>query len=653
MKPAVPAAYPLFIPLPPLPDDRLDSWKEIATYLNRGVRTVRRWEREEGLPVHRHLHRTHGSVYAYKGEIEAWRQPTSTARFSAAGPRRRATLERIKSIAVLPFANLSTDPENAYFADGLTDEVTADLSKVRALRVISRTSSMTFKNTTKDVKTIAGELGVRYVLEGSVRRAGNRVRITAQLIDAKTDEHIWADTYDGTVEDVFAIQERLARVIVDALELRLTADEERRLVERPIDNRHAYECYLRARQEGWRWRKDAIDHAIHLLHNGLEIIGDNARLYAALGLAHLQYREAGIDFGEHPARRGRGVRAEGVRSRANIGLQGLQLRGWIQYSRGRIQEAVRDLKAALDIDANNADTLLLLSNCYLISGRVSVARPLIVRLLEVDPLTPVSRCMPAWADVLDGNVAAAVEPYRQMFEMDPANPMARLFYVWVLILNRRTDAVGPILETFPPEVRDTIPARIAFFLAHALAGDRREAQAALTPEIDAVATASDVFPRLLAQGFALAGMPARAMHWLEIAVDRGFINHPFLARHDPALRSLRRHPRFVQLMEIVRGRWERSKPEPEYRRQGEHVNYAALWRGRGLRLACGAQRRQSSRSSVSTSWRFRTMLSVVATAVRAETAATASSWLSRPRRETPAGRRRTWRRRSSNVSIAV
>ena len=200
----------------------------------------------------------------------------------------------------LPFTSLSTDPENEYFADGLTDEVTADLSRIGALRVISRTSAMTFKRTSKDVNTIARELRVRYLLEGSVRRAGDRLRITAQLIDATTDDHVWADTYDGSIADVFAIQERLARVIVDALELRLTADEDRRLADRPIVNVHAYECYLRARQEAWRWREDAIDHAIQLLHNGLAIVGDNAGLYAALGHAYLQYREAGIDVSERP-----------------------------------------------------------------------------------------------------------------------------------------------------------------------------------------------------------------------------------------------------------------------------------------------------------------------------------------------------------------
>ncbi len=543
------------------PDDRLDSWKEIAAYLKRGVRTVRRWERDEGLPVHRQVHRVLGSVYAYKSEIDTWRQ-TSPRRVPGAYSgvhRSDSTPDRVTSmvtsIAVLPFRNLSTDPENEYFADGLTDEVTADLSKVGALRVISRTSSMRFKRTTKDVNTIARELGVRYILEGSVRRAGDKLRITAQLIDGYTDDHLWADTYDGSLEDVFAIQERLAHVIVEALALQLTADECLRLANRPIANVHAYECYLRARQEAWRWRKDAIDHAIQLLHNGLAIVGENARLYAALGHAYLQYREAGIDFGERPLHEAEAC-AEKVFALQPASASGLQLRGWIHYGRGRIQDAVRDLKAALDIEGNNADTLLLLTNCYLISGKVPVARPLIERLLTVDPLTPVSRCMPAFADVLEGNFAVAVEPYRQMCEMDPGNPMARLFYVWVLVLNRRSDTAGAVVASFPPETRETVPARVALFLALALDGSGDAAHAALTEEIDAVATAADVFPRMLAQGYALAGMPERAMRWLTITIERGFINYPFLAHYDPFFERLRHLARFQQLIDVVQHRWE-------------------------------------------------------------------------------------------------
>jgi TolB-like protein len=510
------------------------------------------------------VHRVLGSVYAYKSEIDAWRQsgprrPASRPAAAAAAACTESGPGVLKSIAVLPFANLSLDPENEYFADGLTDEVTAVLSKVRALRVISRTSSMTFKGRTGDVKTIARALGVRYLLEGSVRRAGSRLRVTAQLIDATTDGHLWADNYDGTVEDVFAIQERLARVIVQALELQLTADEDRRLAERPIANVHAYECYLRARQEAWRWRRDAIDHAIQLLRNGLAIVGENARLYAALGFAHLQYREAGLDFGEGPINEAE-VCAGKVFALEPQSASGRLLRGWIHYSRGQVQEAVRDLKAALEIEPNNADTLLLLSNCYLISGRVSVARPLIDRLLAVDPLTPLSRCLPGYADALEGNLAAALEPYRQMFEMDPGNPMARLFYVWALALNRRTEEIGAIVQGFPAEERDSLPARLALFLAHAVAGNRREAQEALTPDHEAAATATDVFPRFLAQGYAVAGWPERALHCLATAVDRGFINHPYLARHDPLLESLRRDPRFQQLLETARDRWETFEP---------------------------------------------------------------------------------------------
>ena len=538
--------------------DRLESWKQIAAYLDRGVRTVRRWETEEGLPVHRHMHRSLGSVYAYKSEIDAWRQtrPTrpapeaSTEVHGGAGASRAVT-----SIAVLPFVNLSVDPENAYFADGLTEEVIADLSKVRPLRVISRTSSMSFKDTKKDLKTIARELGVRYILQGSVRRAGKQLRIGAQLIDAIRDDHLWAESYDGTLEDVFTIQERLARVIVGALELRLTHDEQQRLAERPIRDVQAYECYLRARHEAWRWRPDAIGRAIQLLHNGLAIVGDNARLYAALGHAHLQYREAGIDLGEQALDEATRC-ADKVFALEPGSASGFRLHGWIQYSRGRIQDAVRSLKSSLELDPNDADTLLLLCNCYLISGKVPAARPLIGRVQALDPLTPLTCCLPGFADASEGDLESAVEPYRRMFDMDPDNPMARLFYVWILALNGRHDAVVRVLEGFSLADRDTVAARAARFFAHAIATCQQEGLESVTPEIEAVATTNDVFARFLAEGYAAAGAVEAAIRWLSVAVDRGYINYPFLARYDPCFEPVRAHPRFQQLLETVRERWQ-------------------------------------------------------------------------------------------------
>jgi thioredoxin-like negative regulator of GroEL len=180
--------------------------------------------------------------------------------------------------------------------------------------------------------------------------------------------------------------------------------------------------------------------------------------------------------------------------------------------------------------------------------------------MAVDPLTPVNRCMPGFADIMDGSFASAVEPYRQMFEMDPGNPMARLFYIWVLMLNGRTEPIAALVTSVPAEVRDTVPARLALFLTHALAGNADGVAAALTPDIDAAATATELFPRILAQGYAVAGLPDRALYWLAIAIARGFINYPFLARHDPFLASLRADPRFLQLMDLARGRWERFEP---------------------------------------------------------------------------------------------
>jgi tetratricopeptide (TPR) repeat protein len=202
--------------------------------------------------------------------------------------------------------------------------------------------------------------------------------------------------------------------------------------------------------------------------------------------------------------------------------------------------------------------LLLLINCYLISGRVAKARPLIERLLVLDPLTPLSQCLRAFADAMEGNFSPAIEAYRRMLEMDPGNPMARLFYVWILVVEGRNDIIATVLEGAPHELNATIPARLTRFLALAAAGNAAGAHACLTTGTDisdVLARAADVLPRLVAQGYALAGMPDRALHWLTVAVDRGFINYPFLAHHDPCFATLRASPAYQALMEVVRERW--------------------------------------------------------------------------------------------------
>jgi serine/threonine-protein kinase len=201
----------------------------------------------------------------------------------------------VKSIVVLPFENLSPDPEQEYFSDGLTEEVISDLSMVNALQVISRSSAMTFKGSNKKIPDIAKELHVRYALEGSVRKAGNSLRITAQLIDAENDTHVWSGKYTGTLEDVFELQETVSRSVVQALRLKLSLREASRIASRPIDNAQAYDCYLRALHVmESSYTKDALDRGVAYLEDGLALVGKNALLYAGIGCVCWNYANIGV-----------------------------------------------------------------------------------------------------------------------------------------------------------------------------------------------------------------------------------------------------------------------------------------------------------------------------------------------------------------------
>lgn len=238
--------------------ERLDSWKNIAAYLKRGTRTVQRWEREGGLPVHRLAHDTRGTVYAYKSELDAWweskrveleEQPhaeepkLSPAAESPAGPswtpkwllvaallalliaaivliRRQIHSSKaadITSIAVLPFLNLTADPGKEYMSDGLTEEVIDRLTQVKGLRVVARTSVFQFKNRSSDIRKLGEQLNVQAVLEGSVRWDGNRLRVTAQFNKVADGYHLWSHTYEHEWSDVFTIEEEIAQSIVNTL----------------------------------------------------------------------------------------------------------------------------------------------------------------------------------------------------------------------------------------------------------------------------------------------------------------------------------------------------------------------------------------------------------------------------------------------------
>jgi adenylate cyclase len=197
---------------------------------------------------------------------------------AAPAPRGLALPDK-PSIAVLPFNNMSGDPEQEYFADGMVEDIITDLSRFRNLFVIARNSSFTYKGRAVDVKQVGRELGVRYVLEGSVRKAANRLRITGQLIDASTGAHLWAERFDGGLEDVFELQERMASSVIGAIAPKLEQAEIARARGKPTGSLDAYDYYLRGMESVYRWTKEGAEEALRLYYRAIELDPEFAAAY--------------------------------------------------------------------------------------------------------------------------------------------------------------------------------------------------------------------------------------------------------------------------------------------------------------------------------------------------------------------------------------
>jgi len=325
---------------------------------------------------------------------------------------------KIKSIAILPFEDRSANSDNEYFSDGLADEIITDLSQIQGLRVISRNSSMQLKGSGKDLKAVARELKVRYVLEGSVRKSGNAVRVNAQLIDPAADAHLWAEKYSGKLEDIFEIQEQISRRIVDALKMRLTPQEDDKLAEHAIDNVDAFECYHRARFEIYKFTEVGLDRALELIKAALEIVGDNELLYAAMGTAYWQYVNAAIkyddsylDQAEECARKVFAVNRESA--------PGLALLGMVRQTQGRAPESVRLFRRALNIDSNNQLALVELGRVYGQCGFDTEGRSTFQKLISVDPLSPIARTGLLAHDLLSGRTEMVERYAPPHFEVHP------------------------------------------------------------------------------------------------------------------------------------------------------------------------------------------------------------------------------------------
>ena len=465
-----------------------------------------------------------------------------------------------KSIVVLPFVNMSPDPEQEYFSDGLTEEIITDLSHLHELRVISRTSAMRLKATDKDMRTITQELKVQYVLEGSVRKAGTNLRITAQLIDAVNDTHLWAEKYSGTLDDVFDIQEQVSRSIVDALKLKLTPEEDQEIAERPIDNVQAYECYLRARREILRLTGDGLDRGLRELQSGLEMVGENSLLYFGMGLAYIYYIETGIKADEETLQKAEESAHKALILNPNSS-NNYHLLGMIVRIRGGALKAIKHFEKALSIDPDCPDALSALIAIYALqAGKAHAAAPLITRLLEIDPLTPLNYLFIGFVYWMEGKLDQALASIETMIKLEPENLHAQVWRVYLLAWQKKYDRVFELIDQIvQKESLDPVHGIISewlLFFKYGLQGERKKALDILTEEVRKYVWNDPELPWIWVCHYALIDEKEESLNWLERAINRGWINYPLFAEQDPFLDNIRGEERFKKLMERVKVEWE-------------------------------------------------------------------------------------------------
>ena len=460
----------------------------------------------------------------------------------------------VKSIVVLPFENLSPVPEQEYFSDGLTEEVISDLSMVGALQVISRSSAMTFKGSNKKIPEIANELNVRYVLEGSVRKAGNSLRITAQLIDASSDVHLWADKYTGTLENVFDFQEEVSLGIVEALKVRLTDAEEEKIAERPIENIAAYECHLKARAEVFKFTVESTLQALRLLQNAVDIIGDNALLYSTMGFAYWQLVNLGAEQEEYLAKAHESVdRALALSPDLPYAHA---VRGWIGHLEGDMQQSAQHFKKALASEPADAFAIEGLICVYFLAGKTSAGIPLCEKLAQIDPLDFIANVVQVLAVFYAGEFDRVVPLAEKLFEMYPDVPYSMLALATGLMYSGDHKAALSTMDDSGRLDRDEAMCKVALVLKHAIEQEEEAAFGVMSPEFVKTSERDPTFAHYLAGAFSLLRETDEALKWTEAAINAGFINYPMLAQHDPFLENIRGERRYKDLMERVKKEWE-------------------------------------------------------------------------------------------------
>ncbi len=450
---------------------------------------------------------------------------------------------RRPAVAVLPFLNLSADPDNEYFADGITEDVIAHLSKIRALNVISRTSVMRFKKRLQSLKEIGAQLDATTLLEGSVRRVGDRVRIVAQLIDAETEQNLWAETYDRQLTDIFVIQTDVALHIAAALKAELSVDERTRIRKEPTRDLQAYQLYLQGRHWLVTYTGEGMQRAITYFERAIARDPAYALAYTGVAMAYAEMGETGDlapDVGQRHAREagGKALALDPKLGEAHCTVAYLKLLAFDWTG------AEREFKLALELSPGSADAYDLYGRMCSGLERYEEAAALLQRAQELDPLA--HRLDFATARLRAGRYDEAALGAARALEFAPDDPRAHATLGWAYLKKGMAEEGLAQLERAVALLPDNTNWLAQLGQAYALVGRADKAREILR-QLDDRARRTYVSPYHLAFVYTGLGEQERALDLLDRAFDEGAaamygIKGSFL------LAPLRSHPRFRALL---------------------------------------------------------------------------------------------------------
>jgi eukaryotic-like serine/threonine-protein kinase len=462
--------------------------------------------------------------------------------------------EVIDSIAVLPFENVNADPNADYLYDGITEMIINKLTQVSSFKtVICRNSVFTYKGKAVDPKKVGQDLGVKAVLLTKLVRAGDRLTISPTLVRTRDNSQLWGERYDRKFEDIHSIEEDIATSIVQALRLKLTKEDQQKISARPIDDASAYELYLRANHEIRRYREDTLERVVQDLQNGLKIIGPNPFLYSALASAYVQYVIIGTKQEDYLAKAEdyakKALALDPDFPKANIAL------GYIYEYRSQ-REGIRYFKKALAVNPNEPYALRRLALIYLGIGKPSAALPFIERFKETDPLNPDNYLIQGTSYYFDGRFGLALDEYRKSYQSDIESPSRQYLYARTLACNKAFDEAFSIIDLSAKATPTNAVTRAGILLKYGILKDREKVYREMPPDFRKICQRDTELSYAASQAFALINEKKESLDWLENAVDRGFINYPFLSKHAPFLDNIRGEERFKKLLERVKYEWE-------------------------------------------------------------------------------------------------